>query len=1349
MSIPITLLLIEDSNTDRAIYRRFLSQDDRYTYQIIEFDNGSDALEWCQQQVPDLILLDYCLPSINGLEFLERLNQQNAQLTIPVILVTAYGNTQMAIEAMKRGALDYLDKHNLTAETLRTSVHGVIEQIRLKRQLERQREWQRLVANSALQIRQSLELKNILNIAVREVRLLLETDRVLICQFYSDSSGEVVMESVGEGWKKILGDKLYDPCFGKDCTKCYQYGSVRIIEDVCNSDLDPNYIKILNQHQIAAKLSVPLWQGDDLWGLLIVHHCHRPRQWQSEEVEALEQLAVQLSIAIQQAAINEQLRTELRIRQQTETRFQAMFEQSPEGEIRFAPDGSVISANHAWEQIWETTAHHLAEYNILQDPVVEKEGNLPLVHRAFAGEAVRFPLFFHDPSQHDRPGRSRWIDLVLYPIKDRDGRVLEVVMVTRDMTDRKQAEIALQQSEERYRRLAETIEDVFWLNDAKTGKNLYMSPAYEKIWGRSSEPLQDNMLLWTQAIHPEDRERVRTEVLNFLTEDRYEAEFRILRPDGSLRWILDRGFTIKNEAGEVIQLAGAAQDITDRKLSEIALQTSEEKLRLLIQYAPASIVMLDRQMHYIMASDRFVKDYNVESLPAIIGRSFYETLPEIPDRWKPIHQRCLAGANEKCDEDFFVRSDGAQIWLKWEAHPWYDINDEVGGIVIFSEDITQRKLAEEALRQSENRLRLALVASKAGAWEWDILTNTTNWSPEYYQLCQLDPTVMPSYENWINSIHPDDREATDRKVRQALQDNSSYATIEFRVRRADGWRWMSSTGQIFRNAAGEPLRILGLSIDITERKQTELALEQLNAELERRVIERTIALQEQQQFSQQIADTTPALVYIFDLIEQRNIYINSWVTRILGYSPAEVQAMGSDLMPSITHPDDIDRLIQRFERLVYAEENVVMELEYRLRRTDGSWCWLYTHETVFKRSPDGKPSHILGIAQDITDRKRLEQELLAREKLLTTFFETASVANIGLSILDTDLRYLKINQYLAESNAQPVEAHLGQTVTDMIPEIAPLIETALQQVLQTGQPISNLEVSAELPSQPGMVRYGLVSYFPIAQSGNLPFAIGGIVIDITERKQAEQQLQQLTLKLQESNQELEHFAFIASHDLKEPLRTMRNFSTLLQMTAAESLNEQGRDYLNRIDNAAQRMQNLIEALLVLSRVSTNTQSFVPVDLNQAIQQVAVNLENQLQQTGGRIEVGELPTIQADPDQIGQLFQNLVSNALKFRQDAPPIVKIYLKKSIDSDLCYSDKTDRYCLYVEDNGIGFDPKYGDRIFGIFERLHGRSQYEGTGIGLAICRKIVERHGGTIEARSTPGQGSIFMLTFPKIP
>jgi signal transduction histidine kinase len=270
-------------------------------------------------------------------------------------------------------------------------------------------------------------------------------------------------------------------------------------------------------------------------------------------------------------------------------------------------------------------------------------------------------------------------------------------------------------------------------------------------------------------------------------------------------------------------------------------------------------------------------------------------------------------------------------------------------------------------------------------------------------------------------------------------------------------------------------------------------------------------------------------------------------------------------------------------------------------------------------------------------------------------------------------------------------------------------------------------------------------------------ANAALVTEIDDRRRAEEQAFQFALDLQRSNRELEQFAAVASHDLQEPLRKIQAFGDRLQSQGAEGLDAKSREYLERILASAGRMRSLIDDLLTYARVTTAAQAFADVDLSRVAREVVGDLDARLHQTGGAVEVGDLPTIRADAAQMRQLLQNLIGNALKFhRPEVPPHVEVCARflppePSTAGGAGSNGEGPRSVLelVVADNGIGFEPVYAERIFDLFQRLHGRHAFEGSGMGLAICRKIVERHGGTIVAESEIGKGARFVVKLPTEP
>ena len=350
------------------------------------------------------------------------------------------------------------------------------------------------------------------------------------------------------------------------------------------------------------------------------------------------------------------------------------------------------------------------------------------------------------------------------------------------------------------------------------------------------------------------------------------------------------------------------------------------------------------------------------------------------------------------------------------------------------------------------------------------------------------------------------------------------------------------------------------------------------------------------------------------------------------------------------------------------------------------------------------------------------------------------LVSVGLTLLA-----IILGLYIARSISRPI-----RNLTRMAGEISRGNLDASIEKVKSSDEIGQLASSFNEMASQLKTAYGSLEQRVTERTEELEGAKKELEEEIAERLRTERELQTLATNLEGSNRELQDFASVASHDLQEPLRKVRAFGDLLNSGYKDILVGRGQDYLQRMLNATERMQHLIDDLLAFSRVTSKAEKFVPVDLAVVAAGVVDDLESIIEQRGGRVNVGELPTIDADPTQMRQLLQNLISNALKFhKKDQSPLVNIR-SESLDgteNNRNGSSTADPLVhLLVEDNGVGFDEKHRDRIFTLFQRLHGRGEFDGTGIGLAICRKIVERHGGTITAKSALGRGSTFMLTLP---
>jgi len=394
---------------------------------------------------------------------------------------------------------------------------------------------------------------------------------------------------------------------------------------------------------------------------------------------------------------------------------------------------------------------------------------------------------------------------------------------------------------------------------------------------------------------------------------------------------------------------------------------------------------------------------------------------------------------------------------------------------------------------------------------------------------------------------------------------------------------------------------------------------------------------------------------------------------------------------------------------------------------------------------------------EVEQRKKAESALLEKNRQLT---EAQSLAKLGH--WEIDVRTNKLTWSNSLYQIYGIEAGVELTV-DMVLDRAveedrEFARKNFTQAIETGQfPENYVRVNMADGTINTLYTKGQV----IRGADGTITRLLGTSQDVTELKKSEVELMLKSKHLEATNAELQKFAYVASHDLQEPLRKIITFSFLLEKETEGNLSEKSKSYLSKMVNASQRMQVLINDILDFSQISAEVGTFGRVSLNRVVEQVRTDLEILIGETGAKIEVDNLPEIEGIESQMGQLFQNLISNSLKFRKpDIKPVVQIYAEKtigginSVQGNSAYSIlanptfwQNQAFCnIYVKDNGIGFDAVYADRIFNLFQRLHSRTSFDGTGIGLAICRKIVDNHHGEIQAKSEVGQGATFIITLP---
>ncbi len=690
-------------------------------------------------------------------------------------------------------------------------------------------------------------------------------------------------------------------------------------------------------------------------------------------------------------------------------------------------------------------------------------------------------------------------------------------------------------------------------------------------------------------------------------------------------------------------------------------------------------------------------------------------------------------------------------------------------------------LSSSALRQSEERYRWMADNSN------DLISRHTPdgiylyASPASRSLLGYEPEEMIG-RSLYDFFHPEDAAAFQRTQAIAGRLPPTFS-LSYRARHKNGnYIWLEMTSRIIRDSeSGADQEIVVVSRDITERKQAEQILQE-----------------SEERFYAAFEDAAIGIALVS--LEGRWLQVNHFLCEMLGYS--EAQLLATDFQ-SLTYPDDLEKDLACVRQLLDGEMQTY-QLQKRYLHQQGQLVWALLGVALV-RNLEGEPLYFVVQIQDITHQKQAEWELQRQNQRSHLFAELTLKIRQSLQ-LETILQtaVTEVQQFLQAERVlvfRLMPDGGGKVVQESVvpgwPQILDqeMVDPCFHQgylaqyrngrigimtaIPQTETPscyvemLQRLGVKANLivpilqgnfratqepkadPNAPGTTLWGLLiahqcshsrqwSAFEVELLRQLADQIG-IALAQAHLLERERQQQQA---LARSNEELQQFAYVASHDLQEPLRKIQTFSDRLKVRFGDVLPEDALDYLDRMQNAAERMQQLIRDLLTLSRISTRAQVFVPTDLNQIVQEVLTDLEVPIQESQGQVRVDPLPQLAADSVQMRQLFQNLIGNALKFvRPGHPPLIQISCQIIQLDDANQAIAPAEACqIWVADNGIGFDEKYLTRIYNPFQRLHSQDEYEGTGMGLAICRKIVERHGGSLTASSIVGQGSTFMIMLP---
>ncbi len=537
-----------------------------------------------------------------------------------------------------------------------------------------------------------------------------------------------------------------------------------------------------------------------------------------------------------------------------------------------------------------------------------------------------------------------------------------------------------------------------------------------------------------------------------------------------------------------------------------------------------------------------------------------------------------------------------------------------------------------------------------------------------------------------------------------------------------------------------------LEKEVSERKRAEQALEKANLDLENRISQRTRELLElNEQLEQEIRERERAQkllsdsrqrlelalkgadlgLWDYDIANDEAFVDQTWAD-IFGYSLDEIPS-SITWWRSVIHPEDRSPVIEAWNAHL-AGRTTYFEAEHRVKAKSDEWNWILTRGKVVERDKEGNPLRASGTAFDISDRKQAEDKLLQLSKV---FMESID----PIFIRDLEGRIVDLNRAAEETYGWSREELIGRSIKTIVSPVRHETVDKLHERCKRGEKIENIEALHQTKS--GDVIPVLVSLSLLTDNKGQPVGIASITKNLSDLKQTEEMLRAKTEALERSNRDLEEFAYVAAHDLREPLVGIASYIKLLERHCKERHDSEAHKLVARALDITLRMDSLVQSLLAYSRLGAGPKSFQSLDCSLALRSALSNLRSAIEESGAKVKNDHLPTIMGDPALMVQLFQNLISNAIKFAGDSAPEILIGAAR----------EESNWKFYVKDNGIGIEPSHFDRIFRIFQRLETVGDRPGTGIGLANCKKIVEHHDGRIWVDSEPGKGSTFFFTIPR--